>query len=354
MAVALAGVPSKKLEADGSIVVGGVSVAAGEDAIIDLPVADLYTHTRLTLPVHVMNGRRPGPTLFISAAIHGDELNGVDIIRRVLKHRDIRRLRGQLIAVPIVNVYGFINRSRYLPDRRDLNRSFPGRAKGSVAGRLAYLVTSEIISKADYGIDLHTGAVDRPNLPQIRANLDNPDVLAIAQAFETPVIIDTNLVAGSLREYTDKQGIPLVVYEAGEALRFDEFSIKAGVRGVLRVMRMLGMLPARDRRHGSVEPVISRGTAWMRAPASGIVHAKCRLGERVAEGQILALITDPFGENQTEVTASAAGIVIGRSNLPLAHEGDALVHVATFENPREAKATIDEFQQAHDVERSWG
>ncbi|MDX1561787.1 MAG: succinylglutamate desuccinylase/aspartoacylase family protein, partial [Gammaproteobacteria bacterium] len=289
------------------VTVGGISVAPGEDAIVDLPVADLYTHTQLTLPVHVINGKHPGPTLFLTAAIHGDELNGVDIIRRVLRHRDIKRLRGQLLAVPIVNVYGFVNRSRYLPDRRDLNRSFPGRKKGSVAARLAHLVTSEIISQADFGIDLHTGAIDRPNLPQIRANLDNPKVLEIAEAFETPVIIDANIVAGSLREYAEANGIPLVVYEAGEALRFDELSIKAGTRGVLRVMRMLGMLPPSDGKRTKIQSLISRGTSWTRAPASGIVHAKCRLGQRVSEGQSLASIADPFGQNQTEVEATAAG-----------------------------------------------
>jgi len=336
------------------IAIGDRSVAPGEDAIIDLPVADLYTHTRLTLPIHVINGRHAGPTLFVTAAIHGDELNGVDIVRRVLKARDMKRLRGALIAVPIVNVFGFVNRSRYLPDRRDLNRSFPGRRKGSVAARLAHLVTSEIITHADYGIDLHTGAIDRPNLPQIRANLDDPRVLEMARAFETPVIIDANIVAGSLREYAEANRIPMVVYEAGEALRFDELSIRAGLRGVLRVMRSLGMLPPRPRQSKPIEPLISRGTTWVRAPASGIVHVRCRLGQRVNEGELLALIADPFGENQTEVAATATGIVIGRVNLPLAHEGDALFHIATFDDPKTAKATIEEFQQALAVDRSWG
>jgi predicted deacylase len=336
------------------ILIGNTTVKPGEQAIVDLPIADLYTHTQLTLPVHVVNGRKPGPTLALTAAIHGDELNGVDIIRRVIKHRDIKRLCGKLLAVPIVNVFGFINRSRYLPDRRDLNRCFPGRKQGSVAGRLAHLVTSEIISKADFCIDLHTGAIDRPNLPQIRANLDNPRTLEIARAFETPVTIDANIVVGSMRAYAEQNNIPMLVYEAGEALRFDEFCIKAGFRGVMRVMRSLGMLPDAKRQRPPLDTIISRGTTWVRAPASGIVHARCRLGQRITADQVLANIADPFGQNQTEVRAPTAGILIGRSTLPLAHEGDALFHIATFDNLGAVKATVEEFQMVHSAADSWG
>jgi predicted deacylase len=336
------------------IVIGNTTIRPGQDTIVDLPLAGLYTHTQLTLPVHVVNGKKPGPTLALLAAIHGDELNGVDIIRRVIAHRDIKRLRGRLLAVPIVNVFGFINRSRYLPDRRDLNRSFPGRREGSVASRLAHLVTTEVVSKADFCIDLHTGAIDRPNLPQIRANLDVPGVLDLARAFETPVIIDANTIEGSLRAYAESNDMPLLVYEAGEALQFDEFSIKAGFRGVLRVMRTLGMLRPVKRKRPAIEAIISRGTSWVRAPASGIVHARCRLGDRVAAGQLLANMADPFGQNLTEVKAQSAGILIGRSTLPLAHEGDALFHVASFDNLGAVKATVEEFQQVHSAADGWG
>lgn len=336
------------------VVIGDTNVRPGEQAIVDVPVADLYTHAQLTLPVHVINGKRSGPTLFVTAAIHGDELNGVDIIRRLLEQKVMRRLRGQLIAVPIVNVFGFINRSRYLPDRRDLNRSFPGRERGSVAARLANLVTREIISKADYGIDLHTAPIGRVNLPHVRAYLDQPRIVELARAFGSPVIIDTGLIAGSLREFATDKGIPMLTYEAGEALRFDDVSIAAGIRGIGRVMRALQMLPQREPRNPVIDPVISESTTWVRAPSSGIVQVKCRLGERVALGQVLATIGDPFGANQTEATASAAGIVIGRSTLPLAHEGDALFHIAQFDNTRIAAETVDEFQQAHATEGGWG
>jgi hypothetical protein len=342
------------VKGNASVRIGDREVKPGERVIVDLPVADLYTHTKLTMPVHVINGRRPGPTLFLTAAVHGDELNGVEIIRRILKGSIPRQLRGCLLAAPIVNVFGFINRSRYLPDRRDLNRSFPGREQGSIAARLAYLVATEIVANADYGIDLHTGAVDRANLPQIRADLDDPEVLRLAEAFGTPVIIDSNLRDGSLREFAAEKKVPMLLYESGEALRFDELSIRAGVRGIGRVLRALDMLPERARVRAPIAPVRANTTTWVRAPASGIVSTKCLLGERVKSGQVLGAVSDPFSEVSKEVVAPTSGIVIGRSTSPLSHEGDALFHLARFEDNKEAQATVDEFQVAHSVQTTWG
>ncbi len=224
--------------------IGEVEVRPGQRVTVDLPVARLYTDTSLSMPVKVIRGRRAGPVLFISAAIHGDELNGVEIIRRLLKRPSIKSLRGTVIAVPIVNVHGFLDQSRYLPDRRDLNRSFPGSPKGSIAARLANTFLKEVVLKSDFGIDLHTGAIDRSNLPQIRANLDDPAVTELAQAFGAPVIVNANMREGSLRACAAGHGIPVMIYEAGEALRFDEVCIRAGIRGILQVMRKLDMLPA--------------------------------------------------------------------------------------------------------------
>lgn len=337
-----------------AVTIGGQKIPPGERAIVDLRVADLYTHTRLTMPVHVVNGRYSGPTLCLTGAVHGDELNGVEIIKRVLKLSALKRLRGCILAVPIVNVFGFINQSRYLPDRRDLNRSFPGREKGSIAARLAHLVGTEIVARAQYGIDLHTGAVDRTNLPQIRGDLSDSEVLDLAKAFGTPVIIDAQARDGSMREFAADRGVRVLVYESGEALRFDELSIKAGVRGIARVLRVLGMLPDSARRRARIEPVRANSTTWVRAPASGIVHAACRLGERVRAGRKLASVSDPFGEVEIDVPASISGLVIGRSTSPLAHEGDALFHLARFEDAKEAEETVDEFQETHAVEHAWG
>ncbi|MDH3984697.1 MAG: succinylglutamate desuccinylase/aspartoacylase family protein [Gammaproteobacteria bacterium] len=329
------------------IVIGGTTVRPGQRVDITLPVASLYTATSIGMPVHVICGRKAGPTLFVSAAIHGDELNGVEIIRRLLRRKIIGTVRGTLIAVPIVNVHGFLDQSRYLPDRRDLNRSFPGSPRGSIAARLANRFIEEIVSKADYGIDLHTGAINRANLPQIRANLDDERTLEIAHAFGAPVLIDADIRDGSLRASAAESGLPILIYEAGEALRFDETSIRAGLRGIFNVMRHIGMLPHREsRRH--VVPVIARATRWVRASSSGIVANRVALGGRVAEGDRLATIGDPLGHREDAVLAPFDGIVIGRSNLPLAHEGDALFHLGSFRDVPKAEDVVESFTTVHE------
>jgi predicted deacylase len=330
------------------VTVGEIEVRPGQRANVNLPVANLYTATSLHMPVKVICGRRPGPVLFVSAAIHGDELNGVEIIRRLLKRSALRSLRGTLLAVPIVNVHGFIDQSRYLPDRRDLNRSFPGSARGSIAGRLAHTFLNEIVLKSEFGIDLHTGAIDRANLPQVRADLGNEKLEALARDFGVPVVVNAALRDGSLRACAAERGIPVMVYEAGEALRFDELSIRAGVRGVINVMRGLGMLPPLRKPRRQRETVIARSTRWVRASASGIVTAKAVLGGRVAEGERLALVCDPLGELEEEIRAPFEGIVIGASRKPLAHEGDALFHLADFRSVGLAENAVEEFAATHD------
>lgn len=341
--------PKSKAQASkNAIVIGGTEIRSGSRATVDLPVADLYTHAALTMPVHVVRGRRAGPRICISAALHGDELNGVEIIRRLLKLPALKNLAGTLIAVPIVNVHGFLRHSRYLPDRRDLNRCFPGSEHGSVAARLAHVFVTEILAETDYAIDLHTGAVHRPNLPQIRANLDDDETRRLAEAFGCPLMVNADLREGSLREYAASQDVPMLLYEAGEALRFDEFSIRAGVRGITGVLRELHMLPRRGRRKSPAQPVIALDSNWVRAPESGILRSMVDLGHRVTKGQTLAMVADPFGEKEIEVKSDHAGIVIGRSNLPLAHAGDALYHVARVQGARQVADRVEAFQSAHE------
>lgn len=315
---------------NGSIKIGNIAVAPGERRIINLPVARLYTHADLSMPVEVVNGRRDGPRLFVSAAIHGDELNGVEIIRRLLRHTSLKRLHGSLIAVPVVNVHGLLHRSRYLPDRRDLNRSFPGNERGSLAARIAHLFMREIVANATHGIDLHTGAVHRDNLPQVRANLNDQETRSLAEAFGTPVLINADLRDGSLREAAAEAGIPMLLYEAGEALRFDEVAIRVGLRGVLNVMRSLDMLPKVKRKEPRVMPVISQGTTWIRAAESGILWSRLRLGARVSKGDVIGRIAAPLMNTEHVVEAPADGILIGRTHLPLVYEGEALFHIARF------------------------
>jgi predicted deacylase len=332
-----------------SLVINEAVIAPGTRATIELPLPQLYTHTPMTMPVHVVHGKRSGPSLFISAALHGDELNGVEIIRRLMGRRVLKRLRGTLLAVPIVNVYGVIHHSRYLPDRRDLNRSFPGSERGSLAARLADLFMSEIVARSTHGIDLHTGAVHRANLPQVRGKLDDEETLRIARLFAVPVLINADLRDGSLREAASSQDVRMLVYEAGEALRFDEISIRAGVQGVLNVMRGLEMLPAvRGRRQTAREPFVARSSSWVRAPESGIFRGNIALGAQVKKGELLGVIADPIGDKESEVSATHGGIVIGRTNLPLVHQGEALFHIASFEGASRVARQVEAFQATHE------
>jgi predicted deacylase len=330
------------------IEIGNIRVAPGERRVISLPVGRLYTQADISMPVEVVNGRHDGPRLFVSAAIHGDELNGVEIIRRLLRHSSLKRLRGALIAVPVINVHGLLHRSRYLPDRRDLNRSFPGSDRGSLAARIAHLFMREIVANCSYGIDLHTGAQHRNNLPQVRAHLDDPETRRLAEAFGTPVLINADLRDGSLREAAADAGIPMLLYEGGEALRFDEVPIRAGLRGVLDVMRALEMIPRVKRRGRQVEPVIARGSAWVRAPESGFLRSALALGARVTRGETIGRITAPLTDQEWLVEAPADGILIGRSNLPLVYEGEALFHIARFQRVSIAARQVEALHQVLD------
>ncbi len=328
--------------------INGTVIRPGQRRLIELAIPDLYTHTSLNIPVQVINGRQDGPRLMVSAAVHGDEINGVEIIRRLLNLKVLDRLRGSLVAVPVVNVYGFINQSRYLPDRRDLNRSFPGSESGSLAARLAYTFLNDIVAHCTHGIDLHTGAIHRENLPQIRAYLDSEEIRRMAQAFGVPVVLHSNLVEGSMRQALYERDFPIIVYEAGEALRFSEVAIRAGVQGVVSVMRDLGMLPRQKRKGKSYEPLVARNSTWVRAPQSGILRMVVPLGAQVNKGQLLGVISDPFGEREENVEATVSGIVIGRVNIPLANEGEALFHIAHFRRADGLQDHLDSFQEEMD------
>lgn len=315
------------------LVIGGLSIEAGETKTIELAMPPLYTNTNMSIPVYVKRGRRPGPCIFVSAAIHGDELNGIEIVGRLINNRSIKSLRGTLIAVPVVNVYGVLNQSRYLPDRRDLNRSFPGSKKGSLAGRIAHIFLKEIVSKCQFGIDLHTGAIHRSNLPQVRANLDDPQTLELAKAFGLPVLLNADIRDGSLRQASADLGAKVLLYEAGQALRYDEFSIRAGVKGVINVMRQIGMLNKGRVKGHSIEPFIARQSGWVRATESGFVRHIANLGDHVEKGDVLAQISDHYGQILTKILSPTEGVVIGKQNIPLTQMGEAMYHIAYFSSP---------------------
>lgn len=329
--------------------IGETTIAPGTRKTVDLPVSVLSDHTPVTMSVHVVHGRRPGPTLFLSGAIHGDEIIGVEIIRRVLRTR-LAGLRGTLLAVPIVNTFGFLNHSRYLPDRRDLNRSFPGSEGGSLAGRLAHLFLEEIVKRSDFGIDFHSAAIHRTNLPQIRVCPSNDETMTMAHAFNAPVILRSGLREGSLRLAAQKAGVDVLLFEAGEGLRFDEFAARAGVSGTLQVMQHLGMLPKRKSKKPRPTSIEARSSTWTRAPAGGLLRTFKTTGDQVTRGEVLGIVSDPFGEVEVEVRADNSGLIVGRANLPVVNEGDALFHIARLSKGTDAEAMVDQHSDDLDAD----
>jgi predicted deacylase len=328
--------------------IAGESVKRGERRTINVPVARLYTHAEMNMPAHVLRGKKDGPVLFVCAGIHGDEILGVEIVRRLLKLKKLNHLKGTMIAVPVVNIYGFLDQSRYSPDRRDLNRFFPGSEKGSLTSQLAGIFMHEVVENCTHGIDLHTASNHRVNLPHIRADLDEAENVRLSLAFGAPVVLNVNRHEGSLRNAVEDKGIPMLLYEAGEALRFDEVGIRVGVRGILAVMRAIGMLPATPQTKSRIEPVVARSSIWARAPMSGIFHSKVTLGSKVTRGSSIGIIADPFGENEVDIPSPESGIVIGRLNLPLVHRGDALFHIACVSKLTRVAETLEAFHEEFD------
>lgn len=310
-----------------SFEIGPIRVRPGQAKAVSLPITRLVTGADVDLPVRVVHGREDGPTVWVDAAIHGDEAVGVEVIRQVLADIDPKTMRGTLIAIPIVNVLGFMTGDRYLPDRRDLNRSFPGSARGSLASRIAHLMMTEVVAKCDVGIDLHTGSDRRTNLPQIRADLEDDRTRELAEAFAAPVMLHAKIRDGSLRAAAREAGATVLLYEAGEAWRMDAWAIDAGVRGVRRVLATLGMTEPAD----EDPPVASQASyrsSWVRARGTGMLHLEVALGEHVTEGQRIGGLFDSFGKRVRLVHAERSGVVIGRTEAPVVNSGDAVVHVA--------------------------
>lgn len=309
-----------------SFPMGQFRVRAGSTKAIELPVTRLITGADISLPVRVVHGREDGPTVWVDAAIHGDEVNGVEIIRQVVGGLDPKTFRGTLIAVPVVNVLGFMNGDRYLPDRRDLNRSFPGSTRGSLASRIAHLFMEEVVAKCEVGLDLHTGSDRRSNLPQVRADLDDGRTRRLAEAFGAPVMLHAKIRDGSLRHAARERGAAVLLYEGGENFRFDEYAIDAGVVGVRRVLAALEMIDLPDLEHPPSREC--RQSGWVRARRTGILRFDAHLGQEVADGERLGSLLDSFGKTLAAVYANRAGVVIGRNEAPLVNSGDALAHIA--------------------------
>jgi predicted deacylase len=314
-------------KSDSRYIIDGIEIKRKERLRINIDMGSIYDFTDVKMPVEVIRGKEDGPTLFISSTIHGDEINGIEIVRRLLARKELKKIRGMLIAIPIVNIFGFNDRSRYLPDRRDLNRCFPGLKNGSLASQLAHKFIEEIVSKSDFGIDLHTGAFHRCNHPQVRCDISDEITLDLAKAFGAPVMINSNLRDGSLRASVAQANIPMILFEAGEALRFDENNIKIGVEGILNVMSQIGMIKNRKKIRQK-RSFVALSSSWLRAPHSGVHKPIQKLGKHVKKGEILGEISNPFGDHKLLVKAHEDGVIIGMSLLPLANKGDALFHIA--------------------------
>ncbi|MEQ8841636.1 MAG: M14 family metallopeptidase [Acidimicrobiales bacterium] len=308
--------------------VAGHTLTPGTRTEMELRPAKLPSGGWMSIPVVALHGTRPGPTVWLSAAIHGDEICGVEIIRQVLAPLRPREMAGTLLAVPVVNVPGFANGDRYMPDRRDLNRSFPGSKRGSLASRFAHAFMSEIVQLCDVGIDLHTGSDHRRNVPQIRADLTDARTAELTRVFAAPYALHSRLRDGSLREAACSRGATALLYEAGEAWRFERDAIEVGVRGVRRVLSHLGVTSPDAASADVVPTTILGSSSWVRSPQSGLARLDVELGDTVTERQTIGVVADAIGTTQRPIRAPRAGVVIGRNESPVVHRGDALVHIA--------------------------
>jgi len=326
--------------------IGGHHVPACSSSDISIPITTLATGYSSMLSVRVFHGAEPGPTVFVSGAVHGDEIVGTAVIQHLAQQIDPSRLSGTVLLVPVTNIFGFLNRSRYLPDRRDLNRSFPGSVSGSLASQLAQVFFSEVVQRASLGIHIHTAAVHRYNLPQIRIDKGNPRLVELAMAFGAPVIIESPLREGSLRSKAKEEGVDMLLLEAGKALRFDNLSIETGVAGVLRVLAHLGMIDADDGLPGVSVPARSNKSTWVRSTRGGVAHPAKTSGDPVRKGDLLATVAGLLGEEPEAVISPIDGIIIGHATLPVVHQGDALFHIAEVSHPEQVGAQIDSIKEA--------
>ncbi|MEC5127211.1 succinylglutamate desuccinylase/aspartoacylase family protein [Verrucomicrobiales bacterium BCK34] len=324
------------------LIIGGTSFKRRRKGVVDLPIGSLIDYQPVTMTVHVRRGKEAGPTLLLTAGIHGDEIIGMEVLRRMLKSRKLQNMKGDLIIVPVVCMPAFLSRTRYLPDRRDLNRLFPGSPEGSLGGRLAATFVQEIVPHCTHSIDFHAGAVGRPNLPQIRVTPGDSEAVEMAKAFDPPAIIESSVRDGSIRGHLAANKIPALLYEAGEAFRLDPSAIRYALHGIYGVMRHLGMLSElpRAKKHPRAKTVVSSTTKWIRASQGGIFTSQKGLGKAVVPGDKLGILADPFGRKETPVISDMEGIIIGLSCEGTADEGDALFHIASTKNAEKAEEHI--------------
>lgn len=311
------------------LVIFGESIEPGESKTINVEIARLHTTTKLNIPVIVRRSKIDGPVVLFSAGIHGDEINGVEIVRQLISKKINRPKKGTIICIPIINVYGFINKSREFPDGRDLNRVFPGSKTGSLASRLAFHILTEIMPKVQFAVDFHAGGASRFNAPQIRLIRNNPELKKLADVFNAPFTLYSKNISGSFRSSSEKLGVKMLLFEGGKSLDINTTIADQGVNGVKRLLAHLDML---DPGHTPVEQplptIYIEKSTWIRAKCSGLLHDYNTIGNYVKKGTVLATITDPFGKFERKVMAPNDGYIINANHSPIVYEGDAIYHLS--------------------------
>lgn len=315
-----------------SITIGGESVSPGKSKFVKITIDRLPTGTLIDIPVYVFNAKKPGPVVLVQAGLHGDEVNGIEIVRRMLRDGDFKVEAGAVIAVPILNIFGFIHYSRDVPDGKDVNRSFPGTKSGSMASRIAYHHLREILPQIDMAIDLHTGGGQRHNYPQIRYTKDDVNSAILARIFNAPITFSSGLIKGSFRSASYRLNKPVIVYEAGESMRFDDYAIAEGIGGILRVFQYLKMSqPAERAQSNRKESVYLDRRQWLRAPTAGIFAPKVLNGSRVKKGDVIARVSDTYAIKIKQIKAPFDGYVICMNHQAVVNQGDALIHIGALE-----------------------
>lgn len=303
----------------------GQTIDAGQHAQVILNIYKLPTHTLIEIPVFIFNGEKPGPTILFLAGMHGDEINGIEVVRKLIKRDDVRKLqRGCVVAIPVINIVSFLLGTRDLPDGRDLNRCFPGSKNGSLGSRIAHDLMETIIPQIDFGIDFHTGGSKISNYPQIRCVFDNRKNLTLGKIFSPLLVLNSPFRENTLRQSAARLGKPILVFEGGESNRFDYESVNEGLNGCLRILSHYKMIKAEVK---ATPTVFLKKSSWVRAKSSGLFHTTRKSGTHVKKGDVLGMICDPYGEVEHELHAPADGFIVGVNNKPIVNQGDALIHI---------------------------
>jgi len=307
------------------MVINKQKIEPGENVLVHIGVSELASGTKINIEAQVFRSKKAGPVMLVLGGVHGDEINGIEIVRRAVKSQMFSNLnKGSIIAIPVLNVFGFINFSRELPDGKDVNRSFPGTNRGSLASRVANALSKNILPLVDFGIDFHTGGSSIYNYPQIRVLKSDRKAIRMAKEFSPPYIIKTGLIPKSLRKECAKRNIPMLVYEGGESLRLDEFAIQEGLRGLNRLMAAKGYT---DQKFEKQNNIVFNSSTWSRATKAGLFVSLVKPGTFVEKGNKLGKITDPYGHKEVIIKAKRSGFIYGQNNRPVVNVGDALFHI---------------------------